>query len=286
MNRLARDIALMGIACPSIASANDNTLSPAAMGALAAAIGVPLTLALLRKVKGYQYRPSGQPIGAAAEGKYRRWNSVTGLMVLAYAGVIGAALWLAFVRIEALIAAELGPADFVLTPIPIFFGLPALFAGILLSALPLRWTLKALLGKDGYQGLLEYSDRKHQMNSTAMFRHMAYVGTVLIVLSVLLAWRAYAVVTPDGMVVHPYFALHARSYHWLDVRRITLVKSFTTPNGSVHHRAYYRIETADGGGINFRQSVLEAPFPKQRELAKYIAAHAGMGIDIEDPFPL
>lgn len=216
---------------------------------------------------------------------FRKWDLLARFIMLAYAGLIAGGCWLLFSGINTLVSRARGPADFILSPFPIFFWTPALFAGILLSSIPLRWTIEAFLGKDGYRKLVNYSDNKQGFNSERIFRYIVVVMVPIIAMSVFLAWRTYAVITPQGITIQRYFSLSANNYAWRSIHRVLLVKSFSAPNGTIKHQRYYVIETSDGKGLNFHQSLLEVPLAKQREIAEYIANHVGLEIDVIDPFP-
>jgi hypothetical protein len=265
-----------------------TSISPGVTGALSAAICVPIVFALLRKSHAYKYVGVAQAPKSDDEttGRYRQWDHVSRLLVILFAGIFGYLFWLMFCAIETARTALLGSANFVLTPLPIFFVLPALFAGILFAAIPLKFVLTKILGSDGYDRLVDYSDRRQGINSKRLFRDLVIIGVTLIVASVLLAFQTYATASAEGLTIHPYFAIHEREYGWSDISRITLVKSFSAPNGSVRRdRPYYVVEMTDGYRLNFHSTLLEVPFRDQRRLAVFLAEHAHHDVDVEDPFP-
>jgi hypothetical protein len=265
-----------------------TSVSSGLVGAISAAICVPIIFAVLRKSQAYKYVGVAQAAKTDDEvtGQYRKWDRVARLLVVLFAGTFGYLLWVTFCAVESARAALLGSADFVLTPMPIFFALPALFAGILLSAIPLKFVLTKILGSEGYDGLVNYSDRRQGINSKRLFRHLVIVGVTLIISSVILAFQTYATASEKGLIIHPYFAIHEREYGWPDISRITFVKSFSAPNGSVRRdRPYYVLEMADGYRLNFHSTLLEVPLRDQRRLAAFLAEHSHRDVAVEDPFP-
>jgi len=207
------------------------------------------------------------------------------LLVIALAGASAYLFWLLLCAIERKRAALLGSADFVITPMPVFFGIQALFGGLLFTAVALRIVLSRILGNEGYEQLLKYSDRRVGINSQRLGKHLVYAGVPLIVVSVMLAFQSYATVGSQGLTIHPYFAIHERHYGWADVNRVRLVKSFSAPNGTVRRdRPYYILDMADGFRLNFNRSVLEIPFAEQRRLATFVAEHAHRGVEVDDPY--
>jgi hypothetical protein len=260
-----------------------TTLSSGIVGGLAAAIGVPAIFALLRKTQSYRY--VGEVRGADNELTVpnRRWDLVARFLLIPCAGVPAYALWLLFCSVENRRAALLGSADFILTPSPFVFAIPALFAGILFAAVPLRIVLTGILGRQGYDQLLDYSDRRSGINSQFMMLHMTYVGVPLIVASVMLAFQTYATAGAQGLTIHPYFAIHERYYSWADVNKITLVRSFRAPNGVVRRdRPYYIVKMRDGFQLNFHRTILETSIADQRRFAAFIAVNSHRSVDVED----
>lgn len=260
------------------------TIGSPLVGALAAAIGVPIVFALLRRTKKYAYMEHIVR-GDGVNSRYKKWDFAARWMLILFAGVFTYVLWLLFCAIESRRAALLGPADFVLTPGRTFFGIPALFSGILLAAIPLKLVLSGILGKEEYDQLLAYSAKRQGIDSKRVFRHVVYVAVPLIVVSVTLALQTYLIANAKGLVIHPYFAVHERSYPWDGVQRIVLVKSFRAPNGAVRRDLpYYVLEMADGFQFNFHRTLLELPLPYQSRFAAFVAEHCRRVIEIDDPF--
>jgi hypothetical protein len=263
-------------------------MSSGVVGVLSAAICVPIIFSLLRRSRAYKYvdvAPAATPNNDDT-GRYKKWDRVARLLVILFAGTFGYVFWLMLCAIESARAALLGSTNFVLTPVPIFFALPALFAGILFAAIPLRFMLTKILGKEDYDRVVNYSDRRQGINSKRLFRHLVIIGVTLIVASVLLAFQTYATASPEGFIIHPCFAIHEREYGWSDIGRITLIKSFRAPNGSVRRdRPYYVVDMTDGYRLNFHSTLLEVPLRDQRRLAVFLAEHSHHDVDVEDPFP-
>jgi hypothetical protein len=263
-----------------------TTTSPGLIGGLAAAIGVPLVLALLRKLRAYRY-PGKTTVQTEEQAQnYRKWNLVAGLLLLSYAYASGYVCWLLLCAIESKRAVLLGSADFVLIPSRIFFAIPSLFTGLLFAAVPLRLTLSGILGREGYGELVEYGNRKQRINGKRVFQHQVFVLAPLIIVAVALAFQNYALVSEHGLVIHPYFAMHERTYGWEDVKRIAFTRSFKAPSGKVRRdRPYYVLEMADGYQLNFHRTLLEIPLPDQTRLATFVAEHAHLSVETDDPYP-
>jgi hypothetical protein len=262
-----------------------TTISSAMIGACAAAICVPLILALFRRNQAYRY--VGEPPENSNEhsDRYRKWDFIARLLTLGLASASAFLFWVLLCTIERERAVLLGSGEFVLTPIPVLFGIQALFGGLLFSAGPVRIVLSRVLGDEGYKQLLKYSDSRMGINSQRLWKHMVYLGVPIVVVSVLLTFQTYATVDSQGLTIHPYFAIYERHYGWADVTRIGLVKSFTAPNGTIRRdRPYYTLEMADGTQLDFHRTALEIPFADQRRLATFVAEHARRDIEVDDRY--
>ncbi len=242
------------------------TIGSPLVGALAAAIGVPIVFALLRRTKKYAYMEHIVR-GDGVNSRYKKWDFAARWMLILFAGVFTYVLWLLFCAIESRRAALLGPADFVLTTWPDFLG----DSGVVFRDTTCRHTAEARPKWDSREGGIR--------STASVFRQAArdrleagvpacgLCRCSLIVVSVTLALQTYLIANAKGLVIHPYFAVHERSYPWDGVQRIVLVKSFRAPNGAVRRDLpYYVLEMADGFQFNFHRTLLELPLPYQRPL--------------------
>lgn len=263
-----------------------TTPSVGLTSALVAAVGVRLSLLLLRKLNLYRPQLLAVPLTDQQLQKYRRWDLTTRMLLMPFAFVLAYVCCIILCAIEHERAALLNPADFVLTPVPVLFALPSLLAGILLASIPLKLIATAFLGRRGFEELLEYSNRKLGVNGSRLFKHQVYVFVPLMIISVALGLQNYVTVTEQSLVFHPYFALHARTYHWDDIRRIVLIRSFKAPNGQIRRNLpYYILELNDGVELNFHRSLLKISISEQTRLASFVATHAGRSVEINDPYP-
>jgi len=261
-------------------------LSSGLIGGLTAAICVPIAFALLRRLKAYnRLEKSGLSI-EELRARYGRWDLISRIIGIPLMFSLAYVCWILLCWIEAIRASFLGPANFVLTPIPIFFGIPSLFAGILLTAVTYKLIFSSILGSDGYMRLIQYQSLKQKINSAKVLRHMTFVLVPAIVVSVVLGFQTYAVATDWNLVFHPYFSIMERTYGWNEIYKVALVKSFRAPNGNLRRdRPFYSVHMTDGGELNFHRTLLEIPIKDQEAFASFVAAHAHVIVEIEDPFP-
>lgn len=123
------------------------------------------------------------------------------------------------------------------------------------------------------------------INSKPIEQHCIRVGLPLVVVSFVLAVQTYAVVSSQGLTIHPYFAIHERHYGWTGVKGVRLVRSFKAPNGNIRRdRPYFIVEMTDGFSLNFHSSIFETPLADQGQLANFVAEHAHSHIEVEDPY--
>jgi hypothetical protein len=115
---------------------------------------------------------------------------------------------------------------------------------------------------------------------------MVYVAVPFIAVSVMLAFQTYATASLHRFVIHPFFALRARTYVWTDVQRIILVKSYRAPNGHIRRDLpHYIIVMTDGWELNFHRTLLELPWTEQIRFAAFVEERSHRPVETEDPYP-
>lgn len=262
------------------------SISPGLIGGISAAIVIPIVFSVLRRLKLYQYVPSSDHTLDDLSRIYKKWDRLSPLLLLPLMCLLGYACWLLLCTLQDLRASLIGEADFVLTPIHIFYGTPALFTGLVLASFLAEFLLRKALGTEKYRGYIQYQNMKYRMDTKKAFTHLLYVVVPVLVVAVTLALNEYAVLRKDRFIIHPFFAIQERSYHWSDVGRILLVTSFKAPNGNIiRNKPHYVIEMFDGFTLNFHSTLLEVPFPKQEKIASFVAAQSGHTIVLDDPYP-
>jgi len=261
-------------------------VSPSVVGAVSAAIFVPLVLRAIGRTTTYGYTEINEKALKGLAQKYRWWEFGGLLSYVVLVVVFGYLLWVLLCSAGDLQRASLEPAPFVLTPTRIFWAVPAMFFGMFIAALPLVAIGTRVLGPEMYREYMSYQNAKYRMDSEKVTKHMAYAIVPAMAVYCVLLLNNYAKFSEDNFIINPFFGLTQRAYDWSAVRELKLIKSFKAPVGTIiRHSPYFVIAMNDGTSLNFHRTTLELRFEDQQALASFVAQKADLGIDVVDPYP-
>jgi hypothetical protein len=112
--------------------------------------------------------PSSEPLTDEERRIYRRWDIGSPLLCLPLATVFGLAWYLALTRLGGLFPHESPDTVFVAQPAPVFWGVPAIFLGMLTSAIPLDLCHRAVF-RDRYRRFERYCNERVGFDSNRVF---------------------------------------------------------------------------------------------------------------------
>lgn len=259
-------------------------LSAGVTGAIAAAIGVPVVFALLRKVKTLRYTGTSAKDLDQLKEEYGKWEILSLFLLFIFAAAIGLGLAQLFIFLADLQSSRLSGGQFLI--FQPFIGLvPAVFLAIFLSAIPMHFLYLRLLGPERYEEYIHYGNQKIGFNALKLFRAMAWVMVPLCIIFTFLSLDSYVRVTESGIGVNSFFGVGERGYSFDEIEQIKLVKSFKAPNGNIVRRPYFIFAFTDGDEINFHRTIHELSLKEQEEIARYLSSRSGRGIIVNDPYP-
>ena len=260
-------------------------LSSGTIGAIAAAIGVPIVFALLRKVKSLRHVPDATKDFGQLQKEYGKWEVAATCLFIFFATLIGFALWQSLVLLAELLASRLGHNVFLILQPGVALALPSIFLAIFLAGIPLHFLYLRLLGPERYAQYIEYGNQKLGVNSWKLLRHMAYVIVPLCVIFTALTLDSYVRITESKIGINPFFGIGEKEYSFEDVRNLKLVKSFKAPNGNIVYRPYFVISFADGTEFNFHKTLFDTNIKEQERIAVFISHKSNRTIQVDDPYP-
>jgi NADH:ubiquinone oxidoreductase subunit 5 (subunit L)/multisubunit Na+/H+ antiporter MnhA subunit len=260
--------------------------SSGTVGAISAAIGVPIVFALLRNVKTLRHvAPDTTKDYEQLKNEYGKWEKLAPWLLLFFATVIGLALWRTLVLLAEFQASRLNDGEFLIYQPSIALALPSLFLAILLSVIPVHLIYLRLLGSERYAEYTEYENKKSGINSWKLLRYMAYVAAPVCVIFTLLTLDSYMKITESKVIVNPFFGVGEKEYYFENVETLKLVKSFKAPNGNIVNEPYFVIGFADGTEFNFHRTLHEIGIKEQDKMVSFISYKSNKGIQIDDPYP-
>lgn len=249
-------------------------LTPAIVSAVAAALAVPLFMALARRVAALRHVPDPRKTFAELEREYARWELWSVPLALLLVSILCGGFWLALHAIYLRRIEALEPGLMTLALPPLAWVAPALFFAIFAAAPPLHGIYRLLLGRRRYLEYTEYGNQKFRLDSARLFRWLANTMLPLCLGLTLLAFDCYARVTERELVVNGYLGI-GETRHRLDaVSRIERVETA----GNAGRGAYYVLRFADGATFDFRRFPGEASLARQRYLARLAASASGIAI--------
>lgn len=260
-------------------------ISPATIGAISAAIAVPIIMGLMRNVDGLKHSPNSEKSLEELTQKYGGWEKAASFLLIVFAAVIGFTLWKGLSILSALQMSYVNKSIYLIPQPSVTWALPALFLAIFLSAVPLHYLYLSLLGRQRYAEYTEYGNQKYGVNSWKLLRYMGYVVIPICLVFTFLSLDSYARVTNSSFIVNRFFSIGEAEYMFGEIKTIELTKSFKAPNGNVVRKHYYSIEFVDNTSYNFHKSLHDLSFEKQTEIINYISGIANSEISVIDPYP-
>ncbi len=260
-------------------------LSPAIVSAIAAALAVPLFMAMMRRIKSFRHKPDSSRSFAELAREYQKWEYFG---VIASFTLVAAITYGLGILLEALYSKrldEFGMDRFVLSLPAVAWFIPALFLALFIASIPLHYLFLGLLGRRRYAEYTEYGNQKFKIDSWKLFRYLGYLLLPLCLVLTVLAFDTYARVTERSFVVNAFLGIGEKSYRFNQLVELELIESFEAPNGDIVRRPYYVVSFDDGEAYDFRKSPLELDLEQQRRLVLFLSDASGLPVVIRDPFP-
>lgn len=260
-------------------------ISPGVVGAISAAIAVPIIMGLVGKVKSLQpVIKTEKDIDQLAK-EYSKWERFALVPFLIFIPGAGFLIWYFLDLTSDSVMSRFGENIFFLPPTTIIWALPALFLSLFLAAIPMHYLYLGLLGKQRYDEYTEYVNLKLGLDSWKVLKYMAYLCIPVCVVFSGLALDSYTRVTEDTFVSNDILSLGEIEHNFNEIESIELTKSFKAPNGNIVHRSYYAIKFKDGYVYNFDKSSSDVDFNKQSEIISYITKGLTISVKTNDPYP-
>lgn len=260
-------------------------ISPATIGAVSAAVVVPLFFALMRNVDTLKHSSDSEKTLEELSEEYGRWETASSLLFIVFAAMIGFLLWKGLGILSAWHMSYFEKSIYLIPQPAVIWGFPALFLAIFLSSIPMHYLYLLLLGKQRYAEYTEYGNQKSGVDSWKLLRYMGYVFIPVCLAFTFLAFDSYVRVTSSSFIVNRFFSVGEVEYSFREIEAVELIKSFRAPNGNIVRRSHYIIGFSDGTHYNFHKSMNDLDFGQQEQVAEYVSQMSSLNITIVDPYP-
>ena len=221
-------------------------MGAAQLGALAASIAVPIALALLARLLPASTTDSAGPTLEELRPKYKKWDEGLTVLFLVLCAPITLALARGLQWLSARHAELLPPAEIILTAMPAYWYLPALFLSLLCALQIVTW-MSILLLKDRYKELERYATLKSGTNLAKATRLVVVAIALPSAVAIFLGLNWYVLVTEDELVVNRLLSVSEDRYPIKRIESIRTAPRLIAPNGNVVHRREYVVRFPNGG---------------------------------------
>jgi len=250
-----------------------------AVGAVAAAVGVPITMRALARL--FPASPAPRETALTLDelrSRYKSWEVGLGFGALLGAVPFAFLFWLALRALAAAHAALLPPAELVWVTAPYFWSIPAMFLGLVVM-FPVGGILARRLLADRHTEYVAYQQLKYRMNAEKVARILGTVVSLAAAVFVLLGldWSVRA--DREGLTLNRFLSIGEERHAWADVRAIRTAPALVAPNGNRVARREYVVRFSDGRSWSTNGDLSDASPAEKRRLAALIAESSGVAIE-------
>ena len=171
----------------------------------------------------------------------------------------------------------LPPCHYLFMPCWAFWALPALFLGIITSALPVILLYKALL-RERYAEYIHYTNLKAGFDGLKVFAWISAPIVVLAVAAVVIGINTYTQFKDDAIVIKRPVAWRPVAYPYGRVAAVAEVARLVAPNGNLVDRTHYVIRFDDGTSWTSEDGMHEGEPEHDRAAVTFAAEAAGKAI--------
>ena len=254
-------------------------MDPARAGALGAAIGVPIVLALLRR-----WLPAA--IGAEEAGysldqlrkKYRRWELLALPVIFVIAPATGFVWWTILKSVGAVRFSLLGEGTFRLVPGGAVYAFPAMALAIASTFRPGDLLYRWVLGSR-YAEFMTYQKLKYGFDSDRFEKVFWIIAAGFSTIFMALALDWYVTFGANEMIINRFWSLTAERYSYSDVRAIHTSSQVEAPNGSIRPKWAFLLEFENGARWSSVSEPADAGPEELQPIASFVSDRAGIRID-------
>lgn len=188
---------------------------------------------------------SEPPLTAHERRVYGRWEIGSLLPFFLFVPTLSYLWYLALLGAASLLPHETPDTRFVLLPIPILWGFPAVLLGIVTSIIPLTGLYLALLG-DRYRRYLRCCDERVGFNGEQAFAWLALAFVGGSVVFSVIGVKTFTRFTETGVEISRPLSVRSSFYEYTRVRSIEHRATLKAPNGNTVQHPHYVIIFDDG----------------------------------------
>ena len=224
---------------------------------------------------------AGTPLTDEERRVYRRWEGGALIPFFILVPLLGLAWYFALKGAAGLFQHATPGMQFLARPTPIFWGLPALFLGIISSAVPMEWLYRSLL-RDRYPRYERFCNERVGFNGKRVFAWLAAFVAVGSSVGFVAGVTSFARFDEAGVEIGRPLGFRSKFYTYKSVKSIEHRATFRAPNGNNVRRPHYVVAFDDGTSWSTREG-LRDPVPESDDrIAQLVAQKSGRSI-VEQP---
>lgn len=252
-------------------------MNSVAIGALAAALAVPLAFRALRRVLPISApTPDQRPIEELRAQYGEADLRARGLLVVLATAAFWP-IWKALQLFGALGVPKAHDAVYMLLPHSVVWIIPALFLSMVVASVVVEVVLRRQL-RDAYDEFVRYGSRLIGFDTARIARPVYATFTVACLAGSALIANWYVYVTPRALVVNPFFSLRERALSFERIDRIVTAALFRAPLGNEAERGEYVVHTSDALSWGTMEDPSSLSAARKTEIMQYISRQSGVPI--------
>lgn len=242
-------------------------------------VGIQLVFFIFRKIDPIQGPVPANFNLAELKKKYRWWDraQVLGLFVLA--PILAVLAYLVLKETAVLVHSLQAKAEIKYTMMDIYWWLPAMFLGMMLSLPVLNAIPKRFMRKP--YDLLEYEMYQARWAGfkTGRMTKIVFTGTSFLCAgAIVLGLTASVALQGDEFIVHPFFSLGETRHSLNDIKEIRTSAFFTAPNGDKVARREYLVVFKPTGSWTTNNLVADLTEEQKAAFIKILSERSGKPI--------
>jgi hypothetical protein len=245
-------------------------------------IAVGLSFALFRWLSPTSLADGAEPPITDEERRvYRRWEVGAHVLLFIFVPLLGFAWYFALRGAAGLFQHGAPGTRFLVRPTPNFWGIPAIFLGIISSAVPMEWLYRLLL-RDRYRRYERFCNERVGFDGRRVFAWLAAFVAIGSSVGFVAGVTSFARFDETGVEIGRPLSFRNKFYPYKSVKSIEHRATFRAPNGNTIQRTHYVVVFDDGTSWNTREG-LRDPVPESDDrIAQLVAQKSGRPI-VEQP---
>lgn len=242
-------------------------------------IAIALAFRLFRRFAPNPVKPDQtRDLSKVEQKRFGRWQAASVIPFFAFTAALGLGWYYVLCTIgEGWIFYRNPDARFLLAPSSAYWALPALFLGIVTSAIPTTFLFKALLGTQ-YGRFEEFTNFQAGFQGRKIFTFLSVLVGVGAVFFLVAGVRGYTAFDDNGMKVNRVFSWQPDSYSYDSILAIQARPGYAGRRGKRIRRPHYVVSFRGGKSWSTLGGLRDPDPDEETEIMRFVAERSGVPI--------